>query len=414
MRIIAALVMLVSSIVSCHAEDWVTVHNSGLKAIDKRDFETALTLFQKSVALATTTTERAVSANDLGVVFHQLCRDPEAHVWLSRALESWKSLPVKDPRYGETAGALAMVDRMLGSYKEAEDLLKEAIATPALSGDSRSSLLSEEGDLLREEGRFSEAHTLIEQAKNTPGASAKQMVYSEIALAELDRDTQNWDASVDEWDKATALAHQDGYSGAEAVCQRGLGQTWMDRGNYARAEPLLRAALALFESDTVRDDAQIATTQASIGELYLAEDKTGLAEEALRHALAGDERSLGPSHPQIAIVLEALAQTVALRNQGELARDYMQRAQKIMVGRFGEHSPVAAGVLANWGELEQRLKNPDGAAAQYKKALDNLRDSGPDLDQLRAQIIRQYAGVLKATHHKREAEALLAETKTFR
>jgi tetratricopeptide (TPR) repeat protein len=268
--------------------------------------------------------------------------------------------------------------------------------------------------LLLEQGRFTESRKLLTEAEAVPGATIRQLVDAKVGIAELDRDTQNWEASAEEWKEAGEMARGSQDTVAEAACQRGLGQTWLDRGNAARAEPLLRSALALYQNLPAREGAQIASVLTSLGELYLAEDKTGLADEALQRALESEEKDFGPTHPQIAVVLELLADTVSRRNQMELARGYLDRAGKIMVGRFGAHSIVAASVFANWGTIEQRANQPERAAVQYEKALDALSDAAGDVNSYRVTVMTQYAQALKASHHKREAEEILAQAQGFR
>ena len=235
-----------------------------------------------------------------------------------------------------------------------------------------------------------------------------------MALAELDRDTQNWSASVEEWNTTAEAARQKSYTAGEGAAVRGLGRTWLDQGNVARAEPLLKQALAIFEDGPARDEGQAAGTLSSLGDLYLVEGKTGLAEEAYQRALQGEERELGPTHPQVALVLEALAGTLALRNDAELARNAMDRAEKIFASRFGERSKMMAGIYANRGGIEERLHNPDRAAEWYRKALDAIGADSANLTPLRARVLTQYAAILKGMHRKREANALLAEAKAFR
>jgi tetratricopeptide (TPR) repeat protein len=413
MRTLAALTLFVSSVAACYAEDWTSVHRSGREAVQKHDYETACVLFQRSVPLAANDTQKALSSNDAGVVLHQMGRDSEAKGWLEQALAEWKKASIMDDRYAQTAAALAGVYRLEGNYSDSEALLRQTSALKDVNADLRGYVLTQWGDILREQGRFSEARPPLQRAASLSGVSGSQVVNTAIAMAELDRDAQNFDASVDEWNRALSLASDRHVENMQPVIVRGLGQTWLDRGNLERGEPLLRKALALFEAEPQRDEGQIATTLASLGELYLAEDKLALAEDALDRALAGDERTLGPAHPQVAVVLETLADTVAMRSQTDLARNYMERAEKIMLARFGEHSAATAVVYANWGALEERMKNPTGAADRFRKALDTLPVGSPDVNPMRTRIVEMYAGVLKSTHHKREAAELLASTKCF-
>jgi tetratricopeptide (TPR) repeat protein len=414
MRTFAALGLFVSLLTKCDAQqDWPSVHGSGLEAANRNDYETAAARFRKSLPLARTDRQKATTENDLGIMLHRAGQEAEARTWLRQALISWQATPGASNQYARTAGALASVDRLLGEYAEAEELLRTTLGDNKVTGDARSYLLSELADLLREKGGFTEARGLLKEAAGVPGVTPRQRVDSLINLADLDRDTRNWDSSVEEWNEATAQARAGGYTDAEAGCARGLGQTWLDRGNLSRAEPLLKSAFALSENKGLHDGARIAIL-ISLGELYLAQDKAGLAEETFQRGLQLGEGELGPTHPQMAVILEMRAVALALRHEAGLARDCLDRAERIMTMRFGAESPILGSVYANRGLVEQRLNNPDAAAAQYRKALDVIGAAGPDAEPMRWRVIRQYAEMLKGMHRKREAQALLAEAKAFR
>jgi tetratricopeptide (TPR) repeat protein len=241
----------------------------------------------------------------------------------------------------------------------------------------------------------------------------KRLFESHAGLADLDCNARLWQDSAAEWNRAADIAHENHDAGLEAVAWRGLGEAWLKQGDLARAQPLLRRALAVFESDPRGSD-QIAPTLSCLGELYLGEDKPALAEDALTRALAQEEGTFGPRHPQVAILLELLGDAAALRHQMDRCRDYFGQALRIVEQKFGENSTVSGAVFANWGVAEQRSGDNGRAAAQYARALAILRHGGQDAGALRMLVAKRYAAVLKSTHHRKQANALLAEVKAFR
>jgi tetratricopeptide (TPR) repeat protein len=266
---------------------------------------------------------------------------------------------------------------------------------------------------MREEGKGAQSRQFFEDALRIPGVSWKRLAESHIGLADLDRDNRLWDDSVVEWNRVARMALDHHAPTLEAVAWRGLGATWLEQGNTARAEPLLRRALAAFESDPGSAN-QAASTRSYMAQLYLDEDKPALAEDALARALANEERTLGCMHPQVALLLEMMGDAAALRNHAQSARGYYGRALRIMAEKFGENSMVAGAVLANWAMAEQRAGDAARAAEEYQRALAILRTAGRDAHRLRITVMERYAHVLESMHRAREAHALLAEVKSFR
>ncbi len=415
MRTLAALTLFVYLAPGCYAEDWDSVHDKGVDATKRREFAGAVDLFRRSLPLAQTETEKAVTENDLGIALCQSGHVAEAKIWLERALAAWSGDPARLTLYAQTAGALAVADRTLGNYHDAEAVLRAALEQQQVEGAMRSYLLSSLGDIMRELGDFDQGAPFAEGGGcRSISAVEGTARHPEVAIAELDRDTRNWDASVKEWNVAVALAREKGDTKAEAACVRGLGQTWLDRGNASRAEPLLKTALAMYEREPTLVEGEIATALAALGELYLVQDKNGLAEEVLRRALLSKERSLGTAHPQTALVLELLADSVCKQGRTELARQYLDRAEGIMSAQFGERSMMAATVFVNRGALEQRAGNAEKSVGRYRKALDILGSGDGDLSGYRQVVMTRYAAALKSAHHKREAADVMAQVASFR
>jgi tetratricopeptide (TPR) repeat protein len=393
---------------------WKLIHDQGVAALQRADFQGAAQLFQQCWGLAATPVEYGLSANDLGVALHRLNRDNEAAQWLERALTIWKRNDDRDQRrIATTSEALAAVLRAQGRYPSAERLLRETVLNLPLQGEEKALILNMLGDLMREQGKSAESRKLFEEALGVPGVPWKMLAEAHSGLADLDRDNSFWEESAAEWNTVAALAREHNDTALEAVACRGIGATWLDQGNTARAEPLLRRALSIFESDPHSAD-QAASTLSFMAQLYLDEDKPALAEEALTRVLANDERSFGETHPQVALLLEMLGDAAALANRIDSARAYYGRALRIMAERFGENSMMAGAVFANWAVAEQRAGDPSQAAAEFEKALAILRAGGRDAAALRATVLARYANLLKSMHREKEAHALLAEARGFR
>jgi tetratricopeptide (TPR) repeat protein len=407
MRTFAALAIYVSLASATYGADWAVTHDQGRKAFIEHDFRSAADWLRQSWAAAQTDAERAVSANDLGAALHELGRDREAQQWLQQSLEIGKFANAA------TSETLAATDRNLGDYQQAGDVLRAALAERTNEGNGRARLLIALGDLLREQGKVTESRRLIEEALRIPGIAWRREFDARAALADVERNAGAWQASQADWNTAAAIARQHAAPVLEALALRGLGETWLDLGNNARAEPLLRNALVVFGNNRELGANAIAAAETDLAQLYLNEDKTALAEESMRRAIQTDERWLGDDHPQVAFLLEMLAETLAQSRRLDLARNYFARAARIMAARFGEKSAAAAAVEASWGIVEQRFGDPGQAVALYEKALAAL-PADPDQEPLRLTLMERYAEVLKTTHRNQEARAVLAQVKSFR
>src|SRR5665213_1240394 len=82
------------------------------------------------------------------------------------------------------------------------------------------------------------------------------------------------------------------------IVARGLGETWLDQGNIARAEPLLKRALTATESDAGVPRYRVAGALDSLARLYRLEDKRSMAEELWTRELEIDRATLGDDHPR--------------------------------------------------------------------------------------------------------------------
>ena len=78
-------------------------------------------------------------------------------------------------------------------------------------------------------------------------------------------------------------------------------------GDYAKAEPLLRRALAICEKSLGQDHPSAATSLNNLALLYYSMGEYGKAEPLYRRAWTICEKALGPEHPFTAGSLNNLA-----------------------------------------------------------------------------------------------------------
>lgn len=428
MRRIAALAMLVSLCpAGLYAETQTgskrmqELHTKAAAAVERSDYQSALTLLTECRALARTPYETAMMSSELGTTLFRMNQLNEAKQWLEQAQDIWVSTHAKFDRYARTAVILAEVERCLGQYNAAEELLRQVLARAPATADASTDdieahvlALDDLADVMREVGRSDESRELLNLATGLPGVSWRRQLDTTLGLAELDRDRHNWEESIAEWHRVAEMGRTHNEPILQAVANRGLGETWLEQGNSARAEPLLKSALDAFETDETANMRQIASTLTSLAQLYVGENKLAMAEDTLSSALKNDEKALGESHPQVAVVLEMLGDTRSRLNRFDVAREDLDRAIRILSGAFGEQSAMCGAAVATLGIIEQRAHNFSEAAEKYQRSLAAFVNSGPDLSSFKLQVMRRYAEVLKATHRSHEAGAVLAQIRAFR
>ena len=75
-----------------------------------------------------------------------------------------------------------------------------------------------------------------------------------MGIADLDNQDRLWARSASEWNDLIALAVSNGDRVYESYGIRGLGEMWLNQGDYARAEPLLKRAMALIVNEGATAD----------------------------------------------------------------------------------------------------------------------------------------------------------------
>src|SRR5205085_380647 len=121
-----------------------------------------------------------------------------------------------------------------------------------------------------------------------------------------------------------------------------LGCFFMNKADYHRAEPLLRRALAIDEASYGPEHPNIAIRLNNLAKLLRATNRLCEAEPLHRRALAIDEKSYGPEHPDVAIDLNNLACLLKNTNRLAEAEPLYRRAFVIFVRSLGPEHPISS------------------------------------------------------------------------
>ena len=164
-------------------------------------------------------------------------------------------------------------------------------------------------------------------------------------------------------DTVSRFADTDGLAEPTARLMNQLGEYRRSRGQFRAAEPLYRRALAIDEASFGPDHPNVATGLNNLAVLLRATNRLVEAEPLFRRALAIDEASFGPDHPNVAIRLNNLAELLEATNRLAEAEPLYRRAVKILVNfrlHTGHEHPNFRVCLASYVGLLKAVGNaPD-------------------------------------------------------
>ena len=175
----------------------------------------------------------------------------------------------------------------------------------------------------------------------------------------------------------------------------------------AEAEPLMRRALAIDEKSFGPDHPNVAHQPQQLGP-SCCRTPTGSPRPSRSdapRAVAIDEKSFGPDHPNVASGLNNLAQLLQATNRLAEAEPLMRRALAIDEKSFGpiiprRHRPQQPGPAAAGHQPAGRGRAADAPRARHQR--EELR---PRPSQCRHSL-NNLAGLLQATNRLAEAEPL--------
>ncbi len=194
------------------------------------------------------------------------------------------------------------------------------------------------------------------------------------------------------------------------------GLTWNDRGvllqalgRLDEAEADYRKSLAVLEARLPGDDPRLAYPHHNLGDLLLSRGNTAAAEHELRTAYELRRRSLGARHPETALSLGSLAQTLLEREDLGPAEAAARQVVEILADKDLFAAASARLVLA---QILFRRSRHDESLAWFDRGLTDLAAvvGGDHLLILSARGER--ARVLLALGRRREAMAELRSTIT--
>ena len=178
------------------------------------------------------------------------------------------------------------------------------------------------------------------------------------------------------------------------------------RAEHGFAELLLSRALAIDEASYGPDHPDVARDLNNLALPLLATNRLDEAEPLCRRALAIWEISLGPEHPNVASAVNNLALLLKKTDRFEEAEPLYRRVVEIFENSFDEHHPDVARALFNLAELLKATNRLDEAEPLLRRVVEVFKNSLGEHHPNVADALNNLAELLKATHRLEEAERL--------
>ena len=233
------------------------------------------------------------------------------------------------------------------------------------------------GQSLYVQGKYRESAEAYEEARARGPNDAT--VLNNLAVS--------WHAAGD-YDKAEPLCRR-----ALAIDEKTLGPEHPDvardlnnlallldaKGDYAGAEPLYWRALAIHEKALGPEHPDVARDLNNLAGVLQAKGDYAGAEPLYRRALAINEKTLGPEHPDVARDLNNLAGVLQAKGDYVGAEPLCRRALAINEKALGPEHPDVATDLNNLALLLDAKGDYVGAEPLYRRALAiNEKTLGPE------------------------------------
>lgn len=158
-----------------------------------------------------------------------------------------------------------------------------------------------------------------------------------------------------------------------------IGSYLMGRGHLAEAKPLLGQAVALGEKQADLDPTILLLRLLKQAELFWRQGMYSQAEQLVQRSLTFGEHHLGPTHRQIAEILDNLAILYCDQGKYEQAEPLYLRALGIYEQEWGSDHPETGMVLNNLALLYRRMGKYQQAESLYMRSLQmKERQLGPE------------------------------------
>jgi len=284
----------------------------------------------------------------------------------------WLSKGPTDERIGVAATELGLYLLDAALYKEAEQILREA--------------------LIANERSLGPEHQTV--AVNLNNLVLVLLATNRLVEAELAQR------------RALEIMQREPEDPTTAACLSTLAAILRETNRPAEAEALLKRALRINEEAFGRNHVRVAHTLANIAQLMKETGRPHSAESMMRAALTMNEAGYGVDHPEVATLLNNLGGLLAVLRRPDEAEPLYRRALAIDEKNYGADHPKVARDLNGLGTLLSSTKRfADAEPLFHRAAAITEQISGPWSPEL-APPLTNLAILLGRTSRIRESQQM--------
>jgi tetratricopeptide (TPR) repeat protein len=290
--------------------------------------------------------------------------EPTRQQWQARTVEALNQA-FPDPKFENWVWCERLVEHVQAVERE------QVPQTLALAR-----LLDQTSRYLHEQGQYSEAELLLQQA---------------LQLRRTQQGEQHLDVAVSFHNLADLYRAQGRYKEAELLLQQALqllkillgeqhpyvatnlhvlALLYKEQGRYAEAELLQQQALQLRRTLLGEQHSDVAFSLNNLAELYYAQGRYEEAEPLLQQALQLRRTLLGEQHPDVLTSLQNLALLYKEQGRYAEAEPLLQQALQLRRTLLGEQHPHVAISLNNLAALYESQGRYEEAEPLYLQALE--------------------------------------------
>jgi lipopolysaccharide biosynthesis regulator YciM len=262
-------------------------------------------------------------------------------------------------------------------YTAAEELTKRRLKFIQELGPSQvevSRILFDLAELYRIQELYSEAEELHQRVLATRvseyGAVHEEVAKSHRALGQIclsrndvDGARQHLQKSLEQQSQVLGEDHPDL---AETLFS--LGDLGLHEEKFAVAEERYRGALRVLEGNYGEDDFRTAAAWTALARLYEKKQQWSKAKPLLGRAVESVEAVLGPSHLEVADLLEKTGRVYLVCGAVDQVAEPLERTFAIRVENLGEQHPATARVLKLQGDHNVMMGDLKTARRLYSRA----------------------------------------------